>query len=60
VVIFIAATMVNSPHTKIQSVNKQVYSMAKIVSVTQYVFLIMLKWCNIYEFDYEFNDYTLF
>jgi len=31
---------------------KQVYSMTKIVSVTQYVFLIMLKSCNIHEFDY--------
>lgn len=37
-------------HNSILNVNKQLYSMIRIVSVTQYVVLMMLKWCNLYEF----------
>lgn len=36
----------------IKQVNKQVYSITKILSVTQYVFSIILKWKYIFELDY--------
>ncbi len=37
----------------VKTVNQQAYSMTKMVSVTQYVLLIMLKGFNIYELDYK-------
>ncbi len=40
------------------SVNQHVHSMTKIVSVTQYVFLIILKCFNIYELDYALISFV--
>ncbi len=39
--------------------NKLVYSMTKMVSVTQYVLLIMLKWFNISELDYVLLQFVV-
>ncbi len=42
----------------IKTANQQAYSKTKIVSVTQYVLLIMLKRFNIYELDYKHTNFV--
>ncbi len=48
--------LVNKMYVK--TANQQAYSMTKMVSVTQYVLLIMLKRFNIYELDYKHTHFV--
>ncbi len=38
--------------------NQQVFSITKMVSVTKYVHLMMLKMLNIYELDYKLIQFV--